>query len=109
MSKSDEDTYQEFYELVNLAPQELADWLSTEESKSVGSAPSGGESIGHRSGRKIVDIKRTAKDDLTDREYEHMRKVVGYIRRHLAQRPDGDLENTPWRYPLMNWGHDPLA
>lgn len=38
-----------------------------------------------------------------------MRKVVGYVRRHLAQRPSGDVEDTRWRYSLMNWGHDPLA
>ena len=37
-----------------------------------------------------------------------MDKVVGYIHRHLAQRPDGDVEDTDWRYSLMNWGHDPL-
>ena len=22
--------------------------------------------------------------------------------------PQGDLENSKWRYSLMNWGHDPL-
>lgn len=27
--------------------------------------------------------------------------------RHLAQRPIGDIGDTPWRYSLMNWGHDP--
>jgi hypothetical protein len=27
---------------------------------------------------------------------------------HLAQRPEGDVEDTRWRYSLMNWGHDPL-
>ena len=36
-----------------------------------------------------------------------MRKVVGYVKRHSAQRPDGDVTDTPWRYSLMNWGHDP--
>ena len=67
-----------------------------------------GESTGHKSGRRIVEIKRTNKDDLTDSQWEHMDKVVGYIHRHLAQRPDGDVEDTDWRYSLMNWGHDPL-
>jgi hypothetical protein len=38
-----------------------------------------------------------------------MRKVVGYVRRHLAQRPPGDVRDTRWRHSLMNWGHDPLA
>jgi hypothetical protein len=40
-----------------------------------------------------------------------MRKVVGYVHRHLKQRPDKseeELAETPWRYSLMNWGHDPL-
>lgn len=34
-------------------------------------------------------------------------KVVGYTKRHLAQRPSGDVEDSAWRYSLMNWGHDP--
>jgi hypothetical protein len=36
-----------------------------------------------------------------------MRKVGGYTKRHLAQRPSGDVENSAWRYALMNLGHDP--
>ena len=102
-----EETWSEFRDSVNIAPQELEDWLDTEESKSVGDSD-GGESTGHKSGRRIVEIKRTNKDDLTDSQWEHMDKVVGYIHRHLAQRPDGDVEDTDWRYSLMNWGHDPL-
>jgi hypothetical protein len=31
-----------------------------------------------------------------------MRKVVGYVRRHLAQGK-GDVTNTRWRWSLMNW------
>lgn len=37
-----------------------------------------------------------------------MKKVIGYCRRHLAQRPWGDVTDTRWRWSLMNWGHDPL-
>ena len=102
-----EEIWSEFRDCVNMAPQELEDWLDTEKSKSVGDSD-GGESTGHRSGRRIVEIKRTNKDDLTDSQWEHMDKVVGYIHRHLAQRPDGDVADTDWRYSLMNWGHDPL-
>jgi hypothetical protein len=36
-----------------------------------------------------------------------MRKVVGFIRRHLAQEPANKVTSR-WRYSLMNWGHDPL-
>jgi len=45
--------------------------------------------------------------DLTEDDLAHMRKVNGYVKRHLAQRPDGDVTETAWRYSLMNWGHDP--
>ncbi len=90
-----------------MAPKELENWLQTEQSQAVGDSDSG-ESTGHQSGRRIVKIKRTKKADLTDSDYEHMNKVTGYIKRHTAQRPNGDVTETPWRYSLMNWGHDPL-
>jgi hypothetical protein len=28
--------------------------------------------------------------------------------RHKAQKPKGDVENSNWRYSLLNWGHDPI-
>jgi Protein of unknown function (DUF3140) len=51
---------------------------------------------------------RKKKGDVTDDDLEHMRKVQGYVSRHTAQRPDGNVEDSAWRYSLMNWGHDPL-
>ena len=108
MSNDDRDeTYDDFYDAVNMQPKELEDWLKTEQSQSVGQSNDGGESTGHQSGRRIVEIKRTKKDDLSDDDYDHMRKVVGYIRRHLAQKPEGDISETNWCYSLKNWGHDP--
>jgi len=86
---------------------ELEKWLKSDESKEVGQKSGGGESTGHESGRHIVKILRANKSDLGDDDYAHMRKVVGYTKRHLAQRPSGDVENSSWRYSLMNWGHDP--
>ena len=102
-----DEVYSNFMDAVNMAPQELEEWLDTEESKSVGDSDSG-ESTGHRSGRRIVEIKNTKKAELTDSQYEHMQKVVGYVNRHTAQRPSGDIEDSDWRYSLMNWGHDPM-
>ncbi|MBB4659559.1 DUF3140 domain-containing protein [Parvularcula dongshanensis] len=108
MSKSDEDVYQEFKDLVNMAPKEIEDFLSTEESKKVGQDSGDGESKGHKSGKRIVEIKHKKKADLTDDDYDHMRKVTSYINRHLAQGgPEDDMEHSDWRYSLMNWGHDP--
>jgi hypothetical protein len=54
-----------------------------------------------------VKLLRKDKDDLTADDYSHMRKVVGYVRRHSAQRPQ-NIATSRWRYSLMNWGHDPL-
>lgn len=102
------ETRKDFRDVVNMSPGELEEWLETDESKSVGDSD-GGESTGHRSGRRIVDIRRRNVDELTDADHEHMRTVINYVHRHLAQRPDGDIEDSAWRYSLMNWGHDPLA
>ncbi|EWC58565.1 putative DNA-binding protein [Actinokineospora spheciospongiae] len=98
----------EFDDVVNVTPARLEKWLDTDESKSVGDKDGGGESTGHQSGRHIVRILRSKHDELSDADYAHMRKVVGYVHRHTAQRPHGDVEHTPWRYSLLNWGHDPL-
>ncbi|MEU4657949.1 DUF3140 domain-containing protein [Streptomyces sp. NPDC023723] len=103
------ETWDDFRELVNMTPADLEKWLSTAESKDAGQHQDGGESTGHASGRRIVAILRAKKGDLTDDDYAHMRKVTGYIRRHLAQRPAGEVTDTKWRHSLMNWGHDPLA
>ena len=103
------ETWDEFRELVNMKPGDLEKWLDSEESRSAGQREDGGESTGHASGRRIVSILHARKGDLTDDDYQHMRKVIGYIRRHLAQRPTGDVRDTRWRYSLMNWGPDPLA
>ncbi|MGC2999992.1 DUF3140 domain-containing protein [Streptomyces sp. G35A] len=103
-----QETWDEFRELVNMKPADLEQWLETEESRSAGQHKDGGESTGHASGRRIADILRAKRDDLSDDDYAHMRKVVGYIHRHLAQRPSGDVRDSRWRHSLMNWGHDPL-
>ncbi|MFD9702253.1 DUF3140 domain-containing protein [Lentzea sp. NPDC059081] len=103
----EKQTRKDFGEAVNMTAAKLEAWLETDESKEVGDRSSG-ESTGHASGRRIIDLLRTKNDDLTDSDHQHMRKVVGYVHRHLAQRPDGDVEDSRWRYSLMNWGHDPL-
>jgi Protein of unknown function (DUF3140) len=101
-------TIEEFDEAVNMTPKELEEWLQTQESKSVGQSDGGGESKGHESGRRIVEIKRKNKSAYTDDDVEHMKKVNGYVKRHLGQGPKNDIEDSKWRYSLMNWGHDPL-
>lgn len=109
MSRDPEEVIADFREAVNMTAHQLEMWLEKEASKEVGYKDEGkGESVGHRSGRRIVEILGKKKSEYDDEDLEHMAKVVGYVHRHLAQRPDGDVEETPWRHSLMNWGHDPM-
>jgi hypothetical protein len=102
------ETIRRFQAVVNLAPAELEAWLRTERSRAVGQKRGVGESIGHASGRRIVELLRTDTAGLDDADLAHMRQVIGFVARHAAQRPRGDVRETRWRYSLMNWGHDPL-
>ena len=103
-----DDIHRQFKEAVNMTAAELEKWLSTDESRRSGQHKGGGESTGHASGRRIVAILRSKKADLSESDAQHMGKVVGYIKRHSAQRPSGDVTDTTWRYSLNNWGHDPI-
>src|SRR4051794_37470337 len=103
----DEEARDKFRHNVNMSAGELSKWLESDESKQAGQHQEA-ESVGHRSGRRIVTLLGRKAAGLSDDDHAHMRKVVGYIHRHLAQRPSGDVRKTKWRYSLMNWGHDPL-
>ena len=50
---------------VNMTATEIERWLGTDESKAVGDSD-GGESTGHRSGRRIVEILEKKKSERTD-------------------------------------------
>ena len=107
----------EFHRLVNITPAKLRHWLASEQSRSVGMTPDGervtgagsGEAVGHYMGERIQEIRETKAAELAEADFADMRKVVGYIHRHTAQRPDGDITDTRWRHSLMNWGHDPAV
>ena len=111
MQDDDRDrVLKDFDEAVNMSAGEIERWLKTSESKSVGwkgEDGSAAESVGHASGRKIASILRRGHAKLRQSDYDHMRKVVGYVKRHLAQEP-ANVATSRWRYSLMNWGHDPL-
>ena len=110
---------------------ELEDWLKEEDSAGAGwkKADETGETIGHEryalarselrpsrlrshSGRMIVEIlKRNPSRDpekYDEEDIPHMRKVVAYCKRHLAQegkaKQDPDSKSAK---SLRNWGHNP--
>ena len=105
----------EYSHLVNMPSTHLRAWLDSEESRGVGmtfggeKVTGGGqpESVGHHMGERILAIGAKKQADLSDENFADMRKVVGYIHRHLAQRPEGDATGTRWRKSLMNWGARP--
>ncbi|KAK5662969.1 hypothetical protein OQA88_6381 [Cercophora sp. LCS_1] len=108
-------TTKEFNELFNMTSDELEDWLET--SASTGSGwtkdDGSGESVGHESGRHIVDIlqRNPSKDPngYDEADIPHKRKVVIYCKRHLAQEGTAK-QNTGSKSckSLKNWDHDAL-
>jgi hypothetical protein len=106
----------EFKAAVNMSPAALRAWLDDPQSQSVGmtqagetvTEPGDGEAVGHGMGRKILALRAKKASNLDADDYAAMRKVVGYVHRHIKQRPHGDVTDTRWRKSLMNWGHDPL-
>ncbi len=106
-----------FRSVVNMTPATLRAWLETPDSQGVGmtrdgdkvTQPGGNEAVGHGMGRRILSLKAKKAAELDDDDYAAMKKVVGYVHRHMKQRPSGDVTDTRWRRSLMNWGHDPLA
>ncbi|KAK2041980.1 hypothetical protein LZ31DRAFT_543638 [Colletotrichum somersetense] len=124
MVKAREEVVSEFNEYVNMTAGELESWLKSDDSNSAGwpkdQADEGdGESVGHDSGRKIVEILQAnpdkKDDEYTDDQVEHMRKVVAYCKRHLAQESKSNSEKSPEEVKktksyasLKNWGHDIL-
>jgi Protein of unknown function (DUF3140) len=108
VAKSDKEIVREFKEAVNMSAKEIESWLKTKESEEVGQKDGGSESKGHESGRLIVKLLDKKESEYDEDDISQMKRVVSYIHRHSAQRPSGDIEDTHWRYSLMNWGCDPL-
>ncbi|BGP42368.1 hypothetical protein JCM10450v2_006462 [Rhodotorula kratochvilovae] len=124
--KSDDQVISEFNEYVNMTPDELREWLETGDSQGAGwskdnsgKVREGEESVGHESGRKIIDILERNPDkdpeEYTEEDIAHMRKVTSYCKRHLAQegrmaeeKEPEELEQTKSYQSLKNWGHDSL-
>jgi hypothetical protein len=104
-------TYKDFKAVVNMTASALEKHLESEASQSVGQKKGGGEATGHAEGRRIVAMLHKKKSDLSDEDYQHMKKVIGYVHRHLKQggpKDKDEVKDSPWRLSLMNWGHDPL-
>jgi len=63
------------------------------------------------SGRKIIEILKKYPDKDPEKydedDIQHMRKVVSYNKRHLAQEEKAKQDTSSKSYEsLKNWGHD---
>ncbi|MBD1921404.1 DUF3140 domain-containing protein [Microcoleus sp. FACHB-831] len=108
MTKELKSVVDEFKQAVNMTSKELESWLETEDSQAVGQKKGDDESIGHKSGKRIIELLQKKHNEYSDDDLSHMKKVISYVHRHMAEKPSGDVEHTRWRYSLKNWGHDPL-
>ncbi len=119
--KGSTEVIQDFNKLVNMTASELETWLKSKDSGEAGWSKDddSGETVGHESGRKITEILKSnpSKDTnkYSDDQISHMRKVVAYCKRHLAQeeqglksKPESEAKKTKSYISLKNWGHDPL-
>jgi len=71
-----DQVWADFTDAVNMSPSDLEKWLRTDDSRKNGWKEDGGqETIGHHSGRCIVDIKHKKKAALTEEDYAHMRRL----------------------------------
>ncbi len=63
------------------------------------------------SGRKIIEILKNNPNKVPEKyeeeDIQHMRKVVSYNKRHLAQEEKAKQDTSSKSYKsLKNWGHD---
>ncbi|KAH9958999.1 hypothetical protein BC827DRAFT_1135445 [Russula dissimulans] len=110
MGNSDAEVVELFNEQVNMTAGELEAWLDDPQSRKAGTG------VGIESGRRIVEILRKnpdRKQDGYDKEdMAHIRKVVGYNSRHLAQedhlketKTTAELKEAKSTISFRNWGH----
>ena len=126
--KDNDTVIREFNSIVNMTASELKTWLDDPQSGRAGWSKDSnnnddgnddGETVGHDSGRKIVSILEANPSgdpsSYTEEQTRHMRKVVGYCKRHLAQeegmlrrKSEDEVRESKSYISLKNWGHDPL-
>lgn len=94
---------------MNCRGHEIDEWHTTPASGSVGTrAPGARWSVGQLAGMRTAELLDVPDEEWTAADHAHVRRVAGFVRRHRAQWPRGDVRDRRWRHALRNWGHDPL-
>ncbi|MGI5165809.1 DUF3140 domain-containing protein [Spirillospora sp. CA-253888] len=99
--------WDDFHRTVNMTSEELRAWLLTDASGEE-ALPADPDMDLPELGKRIVEILRKRKVDLTSDDVADMRRVVERAEGLLDRRPPDGAQNERWRHALMTLGHDPL-
>lgn len=102
----DDALWEEFHRVVNMSARQLDEWLATDVADEH-SEPDP-QQRATPDGRRVLDILRKRRGDLTRTDAETMQAVVDHV--HEARRDDLEpvAGQAAWRRDLMRIGHDPL-
>ena len=102
-----EVAWDSFHQVVNMASEELREWLLTQTSGET-ALPADPDLGVPELGRKVVGLLRKRKVDLTAADADVMQQVVDYVVDRQEHRPPMGASDDRWRRSLMSVGHDPL-
>jgi hypothetical protein len=96
-----------FHETVNMTSDELRTWLLTDASGE-DALPAEPDMGLPELGRRVVELLRKRKVDLTADDVAVMQEVSDYVTERTANPPATGNRDEEWRRSLMAVGHDPL-
>jgi hypothetical protein len=99
--------WDEFHQTVNMTSDELRIWLLTDASGE-DAFPADPDMGLPELGRRIVELLRKRKVDLTADDIQVMEQVSDYVAERTANPPPAGERDEEWRHSLMAVGHDPL-
>jgi hypothetical protein len=100
------DVWEDFHALVNMSSPELRDWLINTPDGVDTYAPEPDVDV-HALGLRVLQVLDKRRTDLTQSDVDLMQEVTDLIRSRLANPPEDDVNNGPWRDTLLTLGHDP--
>jgi hypothetical protein len=96
-----------FHEVINMTSEELGAWLLSEASDD-DALPGEPDRKLPELGKRVVDLLRKRKIELTERDADVMEQVVDFVLTQEAEGPAGQETDEEWRRSLMTVGHDPM-
>ena len=100
-----------FHEVINMTSEELHAWLLSEargDDALPGEPDLGLPDLGlPELGKRVVELLRKRKVDLTPRDADVMEQVVDFVLTQEAEGPEDMEADEEWRRSLMTVGHDP--